>query len=505
MFEPVDNLLNKITMYRLVLYCLIALAAVATAFGFLGTISYSGISIIISALILLGLGILINNIFAKVFKAITNVESIYISALIMALIIPPIRSVYDIPFYFWAIVLTVASKFIFAPGKKHLFNPVAFAVFVTSVFLARPANWWIGNLVMLPFVAVAGILIVRKIQRGVMFSVFLAVTLAIDMIIGAYNNIDAVSTVLKALAYSPVIFFGSVMFTEPLTTPPKKRLRLMYATIVGVLYNPYVHLGNVYTTPELALLLGNIFSYIVSPKEKLMLTLKQKLQIAPTIVDFIFQKDRTFAYEPGQYLEWTLGHSHPDSRGNRRYFTLASAPTEENVRIGVKFYPNSSSFKKRMKEMKPGENISAGQLAGDFTLPRNEKEKLVFIAGGIGVTPYRSIVKNMLDTGKERDVIILYSVKHPQDLVYQDVFNEAAGRFGIKVLCFATEVAENEVWNGRTGHIDQNVITSEVPDYKERTFYLSGPRSMVRFFENELAKLGVSKRKIKTDFFPGYA
>ena len=96
-------------------------------------------------------------------------------------------------------------------------------------------------------------------------------------------------------------------------------------------------LFNFFTTSELALLLGNVFSYLVSPKANLLLTLRAKIQVAPDVWDFIFVSARKMAFAPGQYMEWTLAHDDPDERGNRRYFTLASSPNEPNVRVGVKF------------------------------------------------------------------------------------------------------------------------------------------------------------------------
>ena len=118
--------------------------------------------------------------------------------------------------------------------------------------------------------------------------------------------------------------------------------------MVGILASPQVHFGSIYLTPEQAILIGNVFSFLVSPKGRLVLKLKEKIKIAPDIYDFIFTPSQKLSFAPGQYMEWTLGHDNPDSRGNRRYFTLASAPTESTLRLGVKFYPQSSSYKQSM-------------------------------------------------------------------------------------------------------------------------------------------------------------
>lgn len=87
---------------------------------------------------------------------------------------------------------------------------------------------------------------------------------------------------------------------------------------------------------------------IVSPKTKLIPILKDKIMVASSTMDFVFSPGQKLVYQPGQYMEFTLPHNATDSRGSRRYLTLASSPTESDLRIGVKFYENGSSFKKAL-------------------------------------------------------------------------------------------------------------------------------------------------------------
>jgi ferredoxin-NADP reductase len=205
-------------------------------------------------------------------------------------------------------------------------------------------------------------------------------------------------------------------------------------------------------------------------------------------------------------LEWTLGHSRPDSRGNRRYFTIASSAGEREVRIGVKFYPDSSSFKRSLLAMRTGEEIVASQLAGEFVLPTDKRTKLVFMAGGIGITPFRSMIRHLLDHDEKRPIAVLYSNRTASEIAYTDVLEEARRRLGIETVYTLTDA--NGVppdWQGGTGRVDGEMIAKTVPDYGERTFYLSGPRSLVVGFEEVLGNIGVPKSRIKTDFFPGFA
>ena len=125
---------------------------------------------------------------------------------------------------------------------------------------------------------------------------------------------------------------------------------------------------------------------------------------------------RGLPFAAGQYLEWTLPLQQADSRGNRRYFTIASAPTEETVRLGVKFAPDGSAFKRGLARLQAGDQIVASQLAGSFTLPRHRSRKLVFIAGGICITPFRSMLAELLDRRDARQIIILYGNNRSDDL-----------------------------------------------------------------------------------------
>ncbi|MGH7141304.1 MAG: ferredoxin--NADP reductase, partial [Minisyncoccia bacterium] len=245
------------------------------------------------------------------------------------------------------------------------------------------------------------------------------------------------------------------------------------------------------------------------PKLKEVLRLREKQQIGQNLWEFVFERPRNFAFAAGQYLEWTLAHPHADTRGNRRYFTISSAPTERHVRIGVRVEEQGSSFKKKLVAMQPGEEIVAGQVAGEFVLPKNPKEKLAFLAGGIGVTPMRSMLKHLADKNEKRDVVMLYSARTRGAVAYADIFDEAAQKTGAKIFyCISDERPESDVRlaaNIRLGFVDAEVIRREIPDFAERTFYISGPRAMVVAFERALREMGVHRRKIKIDFFPGFA
>lgn len=503
--KPIDNILNKITMYRLVLYYLIVLWLFAFCFSFFKLLPFNAVQLLISSAVFLITCWIFNKVFSKIFNVITNLESVYISAFILILLITPAKNISDYLFIISASIITISSKFIIAFKNKHFFNPVAIAVFITSIISLGSASWWIGTSIMLPIVFIGGLLILRKIQRFELVSFFLLSAFFVISLFSFINGFPILETIYRIIFDSPIIFFSFVMLTEPLTMPPRQNLRIYYGVLVGLLFSPQLHFGNIYTTPENSLLIGNIFSYLVGPKDKIISAIQQKIQIAPDMIDFLFIPKKKLSFSPGQYMEWTISHKNPDSRGNRRYFTIASSPTENELRLGVKFYQNGSSYKKAMAAIDINTPIVGAQLSGDFTLPEDIKQKLVFIAGGIGITPFRSMIKYLIDLKQQRPIILFYANKTADEIVYSDVFNQAQAELGLKTIYTLTD--QNKIplnWSGKVGRIDANMIIQEVPDFMERIFYLSGPHAMVTGFEEVLKNMGVNKSKIKKDFFPGF-
>ena len=507
MLTIIDGFLNKTTMYRLVLYYLAGLTLAAMVMGLFGLIPYGPLAIFLSALFFVGVCWLTNYAFARAFAAPTNVESVYITALILTLIVNPLDSLTD-PYFFstalFASVCAIGSKYIFAIGKKHIFNPAALGVALPALAVGLSAGWWVGTAAMMPFVLVGGLAGVRKIRHLDLVAGYFLVGFASIAVMYGPSVGDVGSALWRMLLHSSLLFFVFVMLTEPLTTPPQRWARILYGGIVGFLSVLPAHVGSFYFTPELALIAGNVFSYLVSPKQKLFLKLKEKVKVAENTYDYVFESARALSYRPGQYMEWTLAHAHPDNRGNRRYFTLASSPAEPDLRLGLKFYSPASTFKNALSAMKVGDSVVASQLSGEFVLPEDTKRKLAFIAGGIGVTPFRSMILDLLDRGEARDAVLLYSNKTVSEIAYRDIFDRASRELGIRTVYALTAEPSVPAW-AHGGPIDARLIAESMPDYRERTFYISGPHAMVNAFKKTLRDMGVPRRHIKVDFFPGYA
>lgn len=505
MLNIVDRFLNTITMYRVVLYGLLLIAGLAIVFGFAGVLPFSGLQLIASVLVLAITAFSSNWLLSRAFGVTTNLESAAITSLIIFLIAQPAASISDALLLALAMVIANASKYLLAINQKHIFNPAAVGAVALSYGFGYLVSWWAGSAVLLPATVIVGVLIVRKIRRLQMFFTFIAAAVVTISAFGWLQGQSLSGLLIEIWTSWPLIFFGTVMFTEPLTTPPHTTLRMQYAVLVGFLFALPFHFGPFFMTPEMALLLGNVFSFLVSPADKLVLTLQEKKQLATEVWEFVFAPSKQLAFFPGQYMEWTLAVPNPDDRGNRRYFTIASSSTEKEIKLGVKIPAAASTYKQQLLQLNKGDKLFAGQLGGEFILPEIAAEKLVFIAGGIGITPFRSMIQYLLDTNQKRDIVLFYVCSDGSEFAYKHIFAEAQKKLGLQVEYVITKADRApKNWSGQVGYITAEMITKVVPEYANRTYFLSGPHGMVTAYEKVLATVGIPTRHIKTDYFPGF-
>lgn len=221
---------------------------------------------------------------------------------------------------------------------------------------------------------------------------------------------------------------------------------------------------------------------------------------AKNIKTFWFIPETNLEFDAGQYLRWYLPHPSPDQRGERRYFTISSSPSElPLISLTTKFaVQKSSSLKKKLIDIKPGDELDFTGPFGDFVLPKDKTIPLVFVAGGIGVTPFRSIIKWLLDNNEKREIQLLYAVNSREEIAFNDVFET----FGIKPSFILAQPEPG--WQGEAGRLDGERIIKLTGGPKNKLFYISGPEPMVQSLSKSLATAGVAKDRIIIDEFPGY-
>lgn len=489
----IDHYLNKITMYKLTVFGLGTLATISIIFGFTGTLSLDGSRLLVSLGVLMASSFIAQQIFSTLFRVVPNQESTAITALILYFMFLPPSDTYRAAVLALVGFVAVGSKYIIAYRKKHIFNPAAIAAALVGLCGIGSAGWWIGSSVMAPFVLVFAVLLLRKLRRTAMALTFLAVALTI-VCVRDFTVADQFGALLTdTLISSPLLFLAAVMLTEPLTAPSTHRKRFLYAGVVGGLYAIPLSFTSGSFTPEVALVLGNLFAYIIDPslRQRYALRLKEKNKLAPHIYEYVWEPNRPLIFTAGQYIDLALPKYWTDWRGNRRTFSIASSPTEPEVRITMKHGQPSSKYKAVLASAEPRTLFYGQGVAGDFVLPNDDSQKLLWIAGGIGITPFRSMAKHIIDTEQHRDITLVYFA-HSEEVVYREIFEEASA-YGLTTIYMTDRSVDI-----------QAVLKECAPDYQERICYIAGSDRMVRVHKNELRKQKVPAKNIKVDHFTGY-
>lgn len=210
-----------------------------------------------------------------------------------------------------------------------------------------------------------------------------------------------------------------------------------------------------------------------------------------------FKPEKPIRQIAGQFTEISIPQMNPDKRGIRRWFTLSNSPTDDALSITTRFSGEpKSSFKKSLESLKAGTTLDLADPMGDFVLPKNPEAPLLFVAGGIGCTPFHSIIKYLRDTNEQRDIHMIYAASKLEDVIFTDLFSTLE-----KFEIILTNPPSD--WSDKSGHIKADYIF-EKSDKGNRHIYLSGPEPMVEALDKDLLTIGVDRKRLHTDFFPGY-
>lgn len=496
-----DHLLSKVTMYRLVTISLCTLLVLSIFLAAIGYLSYSPVSIALTSLLLVGTSYIANRLHGWMFDVKPHGESAVITGLILTFILAPLTTtVSAIPLMLIAVIAT-ASKYLLAFRGRHIFNPAAVGALFASLSGLGYAIWWVASPALIPLTALITFLILYKTRHLTLGALFIFLATAIVTVQYVLVGESLQVAVVTVLTSWPLLFFAGVMLSEPLTLPPRRWQQLAIAGLVAVLFGAPIEFGTVSMTPQLALIIGNIVAFLWGTRQAIRLKFKQKIQLTPSSYEFIFDTvGRSPKFTAGQYMELTLPHKKADMRGQRRMFTIASSPLDRTIRFGIKIPKTHSSFKTALSGLKPDQVITATKTSGDFVMPRDTKKPLLWIAGGIGVTPFVSFARQLVHTHETRDVVLVYSAASQEEIAYIDELKKA----GVAIV---TVTPEGKASKSNGKHITAPFITAEilgesVKDIASRQVYISGPPIMVNHTKRLARKLGA--RSVKTDYFTGY-
>ena len=252
-------------MHRLMLWYLAFLYIVSVVLSFFKLLPFDPFQILFTGIYFSFISYISNQIIGFLLKMKPKIEPQFITALILTFIIGPIPFLPNILFLTLVPVLAMASKYLIIFDKKHIFNPAALAVTVSALVLGKNASWWIGNSLMVPFIVIGGLYVLWKIRRFNMVLIFLLMFFLFILVTNFKNLFPftaGVSNILSSL--SPLLFFGIVMLTEPMTSPADYKLRAYYGIACAVITILLQRFTSIPYTIELSLLITNILGRIVT-------------------------------------------------------------------------------------------------------------------------------------------------------------------------------------------------------------------------------------------------
>lgn len=233
--------------------------------------------------------------------------------------------------------------------------------------------------------------------------------------------------------------------------------------------------------------------------------LRRKEVIADGTMAFHFDKPGGFAFKAGQFGDFTLINPvETDAEGNTRGFSLASAPYEADLMFATRM--RDTAFKRVLKAMEVGTKISMDAPYGSFTLHNNSRIPAVFLTGGIGVTPVRSIVQQAAHDQLPHKIFLFYSNRRPEDAAFLNALMGAEVKNpNYTFVGTMTEMEKSgKKWNGETGYITRAMLEKYVGDLTLPIYYVAGPAAMVMAMRKTLNEAGVDDDNIRTEEFSGY-
>ena len=210
------------------------------------------------------------------------------------------------------------------------------------------------------------------------------------------------------------------------------------------------------------------------------LTLKARSEVADRTLEFRFEKAAGLKFKAGQYMDLTLlSAPEEDEEGNTRSFSICSAPEDEDLAIVTRL--RDSAFKRNLEKMPLGGAIQAEGPFGDFVLHRTPDRPAVLLAGGIGVTPFHSMVRQDAYHGGSRRILLFYSNRRPEDAPFLAEFRQIAASHPnfTFVPTMSRASASRLPWDGLIGRIEFSLIRKHLRDNAAPIFYIAGTPRMV--------------------------
>lgn len=232
------------------------------------------------------------------------------------------------------------------------------------------------------------------------------------------------------------------------------------------------------------------------------LKLISRREVAHNTVEFVFEKPDNFTFLPGQYGGFTLiDPGETDAGGITRRFSLLSIPEDKFIAIAMRI--QSSAYKRVLNALPLGSEVKFAGPSGNFTCPDDLSIPVVLIAGGIGVTPFYSMIQYATRHQSTQAMTLFYGNQSVKDAAYLQELSllQTINPHFTFIPAFAFP---DEGWQGETGFITHSMIKKHVTDLNKPIYYVCGSPAMVTALQETLVEMGVDENRIKVEDFPGY-
>jgi ferredoxin-NADP reductase len=233
--------------------------------------------------------------------------------------------------------------------------------------------------------------------------------------------------------------------------------------------------------------------------------LLKRVEVAQDTMAFHFEKPIGFDFKPGQSADLTLiNPPETDSEGNTRTFSLASAPFENQLVFATRM--RDTAFKRSLRNIALGTAVKMDSAIGSFTLHKNAAKPAVLLAGGIGITPFFSIVRQADHDQAPHKLHLFCSNHRPEDTSFLDTLQGLEkSNPNFKLICTMTDMARSmKEWKGETGRVDKGMLLRHLTSLQGPIYYIAGPPAMVAAVRKVLVAANVDEDDIRTEDFAGY-
>lgn len=235
------------------------------------------------------------------------------------------------------------------------------------------------------------------------------------------------------------------------------------------------------------------------------LKLRSRQEIAEGTMAFHFDKPANFTFKSGQALDMTLlDPPETDAEGNTRAFSIASAPHEDTLMIATRM--RDTAFKRTLKTLPLGTALKIDGPFGDLTLHNNSAKTAVLLAGGIGITPFRSMVVRAAQEKLPHKIFLFFCNHRPEDAPFLEELQALEKENpNYKLIGTMTQPEKSKhPWKGETGFINERMLSQHLKDSQSPIHYIAGPPDMVKALHDVLTRAGVDDDDIRAEEFPGY-